>query len=56
MAKEMRPNRRRLVLDIRKDLYDKMRISAIKHNCTMTKWMHRVILGRLQWEDEHEDR
>lgn len=45
--------KRRLSVDIQIDLYKRMRISAIKHNCTLTKWLQRAILGRLQWEERY---
>jgi hypothetical protein len=52
MSNYHRKMRKRLSVDIPKDLFLKMKILAIKKNCTMTKWVIRALIKEIRREEE----
>ena len=55
MAQPNNENRRRLSMNVPKDLYGTMLMAAHERNCTMTKWVLRAIVNQIKLEKKYRE-
>ena len=54
MGKENRDNRKRLAMDIPLVLHNDLKLMSIRHQCTITSYVIRAILQKLDVEAKRE--
>lgn len=56
MSDWRRQNRKRVSFDIPTFIFNAMKISAVNQNCTMTKWITRLVIRQLKKEESCENK
>jgi len=55
MAKSPYKGRMRVTIDMPDEVFKTMKLMTVNRNCTMTKWMIRAILEKIQKDNKKED-
>lgn len=51
MVDEKKKLKKRLSMDIPRDIFIDMQLTCLRHNCTLTKWVIMAIIDRLKKEN-----